>query len=205
MDRPSTGQSPRRRLFRPMSLLAATALAGALTLTVPAAEGAPEKHPTPVDEPGVTANLWEWSWKSIAAECAVLAKDGYTGVQVAPPQNSLKRTELGNGSDTILHPWWEVYQPVTYDLTSRMGTEDQFKTMVTKCRQAGVKVYVDAVINHMTGQGHTSYGGVDYKPYDYPDYDPDDFHFKVGECLRVTAASRTSTTSCKSSSATWSA
>jgi alpha-amylase len=63
-----------------------------------------------------------------------------------------------------------------------MGNEDQFKTMVTRCRQAGVKVYVDAVINHMTGQGHTSYGRVDYKPYDYPDYDPDDFHFKVGEC-----------------------
>jgi alpha-amylase len=54
--------------------------------------------------------------------------------------------------------------------------------MVKKCRKAGVKVYVDAVINHMTGQGNTSYGGVDYKPYNYPDYGPNDFHFKVGEC-----------------------
>jgi alpha-amylase len=63
-----------------------------------------------------------------------------------------------------------------------MGNEDQFKAMVSKCRKARVKVYVDAVINHMTGQGHTSYGGVDYKPYDYPNYGPNDFHFKVGEC-----------------------
>jgi alpha-amylase len=157
-------------------------LVGALTLTVPAADGAPTAHANRVDEPGVTANLWEWNWPSIGKECSVLAKDGYTGVQVAPPQNSLKRTELGNGSDTILHPWWEVYQPVTYDLTSRMGNEDQFKAMVNKCRKAGVKVYVDAVINHMTGQGRTSYGGVDYTPYNYPDYGPNDFHFKVGEC-----------------------
>ena len=79
-------------------------------------------------------------------------------------------------------PWWEIYQPVTYDLTSRMGHEDQIKRMVRKCREAGVKVYVDALINHMTGQGNTSYGGVDYKPYNYPDYGPNDFHFKTGEC-----------------------
>jgi alpha-amylase len=163
-------------------MLAAATLVGALTWTMPVANGAPEKRSTSVDEPGVTADLWEWNWKSVGRECAVLAKDGYTGVQVAPPQNSLKRTELGNGSDTILHPWWEVYQPVSYDLTSRMGNEDQFKAMVRKCRKAGVKVYVDAVINHMTGQGHTSYGGVDYTPYHYQDYRPSDFHFTTGEC-----------------------
>ncbi len=146
-------------------MLAAATLVGALTWTMPAAHGAPEMRSTSVDEPGVTANLWEWNWKSIGRECAVLAKDGYTGVQVAPPQNSLKRTELGNGSDTILHPWWEVYQPVTYDLTSRMGNEDQFKAMVRKCRKAGVKVYVDV-----------------YTPYHYEDYGPSDFHFTTGEC-----------------------
>ena len=52
------------------------------------------------------------------------------------------------------------------------------------CRSAGVKVYVDAVINHMTGQGNTSYGGQDYTPYNYPDvpYVPNDFHVPNGEC-----------------------
>ena len=64
-------------------------------------------------DPGVTANLWEWNWVSVARECrTVLGPAGYGGVQVAPPQDSLKRTSLGNGSDTVLHPWWEVYQPV---------------------------------------------------------------------------------------------
>ena len=77
------------------------------------------------------------------------------------------RQQLGDGSDTVLHPWWEVYQAVDYALTSRMGNEAQFKAMVSTCRKAGVKVYVDAVINHMTGQGDTSYGGVKYARYDY--------------------------------------
>ncbi len=172
-----------RPFLRRMALVAAATLAVGFTISIPAADGAPEaKKATRTDEPGVTANLWEWNWRSIKKECSVLAKEGYSGVQVAPPQNSVKRTELGNGSDTVLHPWWEVYQPVTYDLTSRMGTERQFKSMVKACNKAGVKVYVDAVINHMTGQGHTSYGGVDYTPYHYADYGPGDFHYNAGEC-----------------------
>ena len=96
----------------------------------------------------------------------------------------MKRTTTGNGSDAYLHPWWEVYQAVDYGLTSRMGDEQQFRTMVTACRKAGVKVYVDAVINHTTGQGSTSYGGVGYQPYTYDEagYVPGDFHVKAGAC-----------------------
>src|SRR3954462_7298106 len=82
----------------------------------------------------VTANLWEWNWTSVAKECTtVLGPKGYGGVQVAPPQDSLSKT------DGPVHPWWEGYQPVTYKLTSRMGNEAQFKSMVATCRKAGVK------------------------------------------------------------------
>ena len=132
----------------------------------------------------VVANLFEWNWPSVAKECTtVLGPAGYGAVQVAPPQDSLKRTELGNGSDTILHPWWEVYQPVDYNLTSRMGNEDQFKAMVKTCRRAGVHVIVDAVINHMTGQGSLSYGGVTYQRYNYQGlYTQDNFHKFSGDC-----------------------
>jgi alpha-amylase len=151
---------------------------------VPAAAAQQQKVSKKVQEPGVTASLWEWSWPSIAAECPRLHRNGYAGVQVAPPQDSVKRTALGNGSDTVLHPWWEVYQVVDYNLTSRMGSEAQFKSMVSACRKAGVKVYVDAVINHTTGQGSTSYGGQSFTPYTYPaiPYVPRDFHVKVGAC-----------------------
>jgi alpha-amylase len=55
--------------------------------------------------------------------------------------------------------------------------------MVKTCRGAGVHVIVDAVINHMTGQGSLSYGGVTYQRYNYPGlYTQDNFHKFSGDC-----------------------
>ena len=151
---------------------------------IPLAGAGSSSAATEVGGKNVLANLFEWNWPSVAKECTqVLGPAGYAGVQVAPPQDSVKRTELGNGQDTILHPWWEVYQPVDYRLTSRMGTEAQFKTMVKTCRAAGVKGYVDAVINHMTGQGSVSYGGKTYTHFNYPGvYTDANFHHQGVEC-----------------------
>jgi alpha-amylase len=154
---------------------------------VSAAEAGPADAAVPAAVGGardVSANLFEWNWPSVATECTtVLGPAGYGSVQVAPPQDSLKRTALGNGSDTVLHPWWEVYQPVDYGLNSRMGTQAQFVAMVAACRKAGVKVIVDAVINHMTGQGNTSYGGVAYTKYQYTGlYSAADFHAYPADC-----------------------
>ncbi len=170
---------------------AALAVVALLAATVPVAaavtaDASPTVH-RGVHRPAVrdvTANLWEWNWRSVAHECtSVLGPKGYGGVQVAPPQDSVKRQHLGDGSDTVLHPWWEVYQAVDYRLTSRMGSEQEFRSMVSTCRRAGVKVYVDAVINHMTGQGDTSYGGVHYDRYAYPGlYSPQNFHKYSGDC-----------------------
>ena len=160
--------------------------------TAAASAGNPDTSPDATPDRGggrrsnrdVSINLFEWNWPSVQRECTtVLGPDGYGSVQVAPPQDSVKRTALGNGSDTVLHPWWEVYQPTDYNLTSRMGTEAQFRSMVTACRKAGVKVIVDAVINHMTGQGSVSYGGRTFTKYNYPGiYSPRDFHSYPASC-----------------------
>jgi len=191
--RPGTARQPGTRRSRRLraALFAAILVSAAVipptpTFAVSAAAqrgSAPGAHSAAARR-DVIANLWEWNWPSVARECAtVLGPKGYGGVQVAPPQDSVKRTELGNGSDTVLHPWWEVYQPVDYGLTSRMGNEAQFKAMVTTCRRAGVKVYVDAVVNHMTGQGHLSYGGVEYTKYAYHGlYGFDNFHHPGSGC-----------------------
>ena len=166
--------------------LGAIAIACALALAVaPAASAKPSHrdggghgHASGGD---VIANLFEWNWPSVAKECTtVLGPAGYGGVQVSPPQDSLSRSGAGGGP---VHPWWEVYQPVDYNLTSRMGNEAQFRSMVSTCRRAGVKVYVDAVINHMTGQGDVSYGGVHYTKYAYAGiYTPADFHHTPADC-----------------------
>ena len=194
---------------RATATLGAVALTVGVAAATPTAQAAPAPTPPPAPAPSavpapaaaapngtadragatrtnrdVSINLFEWNWPSVAKECTtVLGPDGYGSVQVAPPQDSVKRTALGNGSDTVLHPWWEVYQPAEYNLTSRMGTEAQFKSMVTACRKAGVRVIVDAVINHMTGQGSTSYGGKTFTKYNYPGiYSPRDFHSYPASC-----------------------
>jgi len=66
-------------------------------------------------------------------------------------------------------PWWERYQPVSYRLESRSGNEQQFQDMVRRCNAVGVRIYVDAVINHMTGAGGSG-TGTGGSPYDGPSY-----------------------------------
>lgn len=118
----------------------------------------------------VFVHLFEWKWTDIAAECEnVLGPLGYRAVQVSPPQEH----SVQSG-----HPWWQRYQPVSYSIErSRSGTGAEFTDMMQRCRAAGVDIYVDAVINHMTAGAGTGSNGTLYTKYDYPGlYDAGDFH-----------------------------
>ncbi|XP_005388875.1 PREDICTED: pancreatic alpha-amylase isoform X3 [Chinchilla lanigera] len=93
-------------------------------------------------------HLFEWRWADIAAECErYLAPKGFGGVQVSPPNENII-------INNPYRPWWERYQPISYKLCSRSGNEDEFRNMVTRCNNVGVRIYVDAVINHMCGEGN---------------------------------------------------
>jgi alpha-amylase len=156
-----------------VSLLATGGLAVIVT-------GTPSDAAVSLNNSDVTANLWEWNWPSVAQACTQqLGPAGYGAVQVAPPEESITLASTSDGA----HPWWEVYQPVSYGLTSRLGTRAQFAAMVTACHNAGVRVYADAVINHTAGSNNTAstgYGGSTFSSsgYSYPavPYSYDDFH-----------------------------
>ncbi|SCL22604.1 alpha-amylase [Micromonospora inyonensis] len=154
----------RRR--RHSALLAVGLLAG---LLAPVTVAAPPAAATPSGSKKVVANLWEWNWSSVASECTtVLGPMGYGYVQVSPPQEHVRGNQ-----------WWVAYQPVSYRIESRKGTRAQFQSMVNTCHAAGVKVIVDAVVNHMSGQdaGGTGWAGSSYQHYDYPGvYQSQDFH-----------------------------
>jgi len=156
----------------------ATVLLGGVLVAVAAAAPAAGAAGTTRD---VIANLFEWNWNSIAGECTnVLGPDGYGGVQVAPPEESIS-LPANNPS----HPWWEVYQPVSYQIASRMGNRAQFGAMVTACHNAGIKVYADAVLNHMTGHSSgTGYAGTTFNDqFTYPNlYSTNDFHHFPANC-----------------------
>lgn len=78
-----------------------------------------------------------------------LGPKGYGGVQVSPPNEHAMIVD-----DAVTRPWWERYQPVSYNLESRSGTEDQFRDMIQRCNSADVRIYVDVVINHMAIKGN---------------------------------------------------
>ena len=87
----------------------------------------------------VFVKLWEWNYVDIALECQeFLGPNGFDGVQVSPV------------TEHILGPqWWTKYQPVSFSLTSRSGSMEDFSAMVKACRAAGVQVIVDLIINHI--------------------------------------------------------
>jgi alpha-amylase len=121
----------------------------------------------------VIVHLFEWPWASVASECVnVLGPKGFGGVQVSPPQEHVVLPGSG-------YPWWQDYQPVSYQLVTRRGDRAAFASMVSTCHAAGVKIFVDAVINHMAGGASTGSGsaGSSYSHYNYPGiYQTQDFH-----------------------------
>lgn len=156
--------------MRSRALVLAVVLAGATTVTTGAAapQGAPaaQAQPSPAatsEGEGPMVHLFQWPWESIADECQnVLGPNGYQAIQVSPPQ---EHPVLGDEG----HPWWQDYQPVSYQLQTRRGDREQFANMVSTCNDAGVKIYVDAVLNHMTGtESGTGSAGTEFRKYDYP-------------------------------------
>jgi alpha-amylase len=145
------------------------AAAGALALAGAVALPAADAHADTTAKGDVIANLWEWNWDSVAAECTdVLGPAGYGAVQVAPPEESLKQSS---------YYWWDVYQPYSYDLNSRFGTAAKFASMISTCHKAGVKVYTDAVINHTAAQTGTGYNGTTItSKYATPEWGRADYH-----------------------------
>lgn len=131
---------------------------------------APAMPPPPDSPRTVFVHLFEWPHDAVAEECErELGPRGYKAVQVSPPQ---EHAVFDNGV------WWQRYQPVSYQLVSRGGDRASFERMVNRCKDAGVEVYVDAVVNHMSfvteGVGSA---GTAFTKYGYPGlYTDEHFH-----------------------------
>ncbi len=102
---------------------------------------------------GAIVELFGWPYADVAQECAIIGKAGYMGVKIWPPQEAVDTTWYYE-PDNQFRPWYFVYQPVSYKLQSRMGSREDLRSMMQTCRSAGVRVYFDAVINHMSGNGN---------------------------------------------------
>lgn len=84
---------------------------------------------------------FQQTWNTIAKECTeTYGPEGVGYVEVSPPQESIQDTQ-----------WWTSYQPVSYKLDSKLGTEAEFASMIKQCSAAGVNVIADVVLNQTTG------------------------------------------------------
>uniref|UniRef100_H3DBM7 alpha-amylase n=1 Tax=Tetraodon nigroviridis TaxID=99883 RepID=H3DBM7_TETNG len=84
-------------------------------------------------------HLFEWRWSDIAAECErFLGPNGFGGVQISPPNEHIVL-------NSPWRPWWQRYQPISYNLCSRSGSESVLRDMITRCNNVGVNSHYDAV------------------------------------------------------------
>jgi alpha-amylase len=106
-----------------------------------------------LNPPNTFVTLFKWRWNDIATECAqFLGPKGFGAVQISPPEECISADH-----------WWNMYQPVNYrNLVSDMGDAAQLQSMITACHNAGVRVYADAVINHMAGGSGTGLAGTSW-------------------------------------------
>ena len=160
-------------LFALASAACGTATSPVVTMPPPAERPvlAPTYRPSGHMASGdVAVRLFQWSWTDVTTECeGVLGPDGYRAALVSPPQEHA----VLSGA-----PWWEHYQPVSYSIArTSFGTGAEFREMVQRCKAAGVDIYVDAVINHMSAGSGVGSDGTAYTRYEYPGlYTKDDFH-----------------------------
>ncbi|WP_026647354.1 alpha-amylase family glycosyl hydrolase [Bifidobacterium minimum] len=125
---------------------------------------------------------FQQTWNTIAKECTqTYGPEGVGYVEVSPPQESIQGTQ-----------WWTSYQPVSYKLDSKLGTADEFKTMISTCKAAGVGIIADVVLNQTTGADttttdassdtQTGVAGTTYNPAtgDYPGFTGSDDQYTNG-------------------------
>lgn len=133
-----------------------------------------------VDDHSVIVHLFEWKYSDIAVECERwLGPKGFGAVQVSVSYVSYRRctkyikfsNQISPANEHLIfkgRPWWERYQPLSYEINTRSGDESDFLNMTRRCNANGVRIYADVVLNHMAGENPEPIIGTD-GAYAYPD------------------------------------
>ncbi len=111
----------------------------------------------------VIYQAFDQPFQEIENQLPQLKADGFTYIQISPPQKS--------------HPseaWWGRYQPIDFAvIEGPLGNKEQLKSLINKAHQEDLKILVDVIFNHMANYG-------DYpNTLNYPHYSPQDFHPKT--------------------------
>ncbi len=101
---------------------------------------------------GQILQCWNWSFNNIKANMKKIAEQGFTAIQTSPVQG-IKENVSGS---SIQAKWWVYYQPINFSMDTSsgnpLGTKSQFKAMCDEAHKYGIRVIVDAVMNHMANK-----------------------------------------------------
>ena len=100
---------------------------------------------------GAIVELFGWPDEAIEKECKIISEAGYLGIKLFPHMEQVMSWQQ---IENMMNPWYFMYQPVSYSLNGRMGNRSTLRKMIKTCRSYGLRVYADAVVNHMSGGGN---------------------------------------------------
>ncbi|HEX3075995.1 MAG TPA: carbohydrate binding domain-containing protein [Lachnospiraceae bacterium] len=107
-----------------------------------------DTSPTDQMKDGAILHAWCWSFNTIKDNMKAIADAGYTSVQTSP----ISTCYVGNGGDLrFTNQWYYHYQPTDFTIGNyQLGNEEQFAQMCKVAHEYGIRVIVDAVVNHCT-------------------------------------------------------
>lgn len=123
---------------------------------VPAEYSAVSANPygiTSSNDDATILQAWNWSYANITKEIDKIAEQGFSVIQISPP-NEIKQGTTGHKVDgESSNGWWMFYQPAGFQINqstdNALGTKSQLVTMVKAAHAKGIRVIADSVINHM--------------------------------------------------------
>lgn len=107
-------------------------------------------------EDGAILHAWCWSFNTIRENLEDIAAAGFTSIQTSP----INECKVGDDGGMQLQDkdgsvnngkWYYHYQPTNYIIGNyQLGTEEEFRALCEEAEEYGIKIIVDAVVNHMT-------------------------------------------------------
>ena len=76
-----------------------------------------------------------------------IKEQGFDAIQI-PPIEPLKEEDK-----TV---WWKAYQPISFNIGNVYGTKEELIKFCRECEKIGLRVYADAIINHMAANNKHS-------------------------------------------------
>lgn len=97
---------------------------------------------------GAILHAWCWSFNTVKDNLQSIAEAGYSSIQTSP----INEVKVGEGGGMQLYgkgKWYYNYQPTLYTIGNyQLGTKAEFEDMCSEAEKYGIKIIVDAVVNH---------------------------------------------------------